>query len=43
VAIKVDDSIPFEDYNLSYKFYYQLVRDEIYNVEPPVTQQNLFE
>ncbi len=43
VAIKIDNSKPFKEYNINYSFYIKKIKEEIENVQPLFTQQNLFE
>lgn len=43
VAIKVDEKKPIKDYNINYSFYLKKINEEIENVQPLFTQQNLFE
>lgn len=42
VAIKIDNTIPIEKYELNYSHYEKLVRSEIETVEPFTTQNKLF-
>ena len=42
IAIKIDNDLPIEDYNINYSFYEKLVRTEIESVDPILTQQKLF-
>jgi hypothetical protein len=42
VVIRIDPNKPFEDYNVNFKFYSNLIRKEIETVEPYTTQTSLF-
>jgi hypothetical protein len=42
VVIKIDPSIPIEEYELDYNFYTKLVRNEIESVQPLSNQITLF-
>lgn len=42
VVIKMDESIPFNDYEIDYNFYLRLINNEIETVEPKVNQISLF-
>ena len=42
IAIKIDNDLPIENYNINYSFYEKLVRTEIESVDPILTQQKLF-
>lgn len=42
VLVKMDESIPFEDYKINYSFYTKLVQNEIESVQPTSNQQSLF-
>jgi hypothetical protein len=42
VAIRIDDTKPFKEYEVKVEYYLKIIRDEIYNVEPQSTQTSLF-